>query len=442
MSKEFDPEVLKELSQLALADAQKIGASAAEVSLAAHTGFSVSVRKQVTEELVYHRNRGMAISIYNGQRIGSASCSDLTEAALKSSVEAAWAIACQTDVDPYVGLAEKNLMAKKIPDLEIYHPWPINPEEGIALAKSCEAAALSYPKISNSEGASLSTQTSCEVYANTHDFCQAVLSSYHSLNCVVVSEHEGNMQRDYSYMANTNPRALENVETVGHQAAERVIKRLGARPIKTCKAPVIFIAEVARSLIGHFVSAISGAAIYRRASFLFDQLDQKIFPEFITIDERPYLLGAAGSHAFDTEGVATREQSFIENGILQRYILNSYAARRLGLETTANAGGVHNLFITTGKSDLPGLLKKMGTGLLVTELLGQGANIITGDYSRGASGFWVENGEIAFPVEGITVAGNLREMYQHIIEVGNDLDTRGNIQSGSIWIDEMMIGGT
>lgn len=442
MPTEFNPEELKNFAELILDYAKKLGASAAEVSIVAHTGFSVNVRKQETESLIYHRNRGMTISVYNGQKRGEASCSDLTEAVLKSSAEAAWTIAQQTDIDPYAGLADKALMAIRFPDLEIYHPWDITPEQAIVLAKTCEATALSsHPKISNSEGASISTQTSCDVYANTHGFCQPVQSTYHHLSCAVVAEENGNMQRDYDYTVSTNPEALKDVNSVGREAAARTVRRLGAKPLKTQKVPVIFAAEVARSLLGHFMNAISGAAIYRRASFLLDHLDQKIFPEFITIYEHPHLCGALGSSVFDSEGVATREQDFVKDGVLLRYVLGSYSARRLGMQTTANADGVHNLFISPGEANLKELFQHMGTGLFVTELLGQGANLITGDYSRGASGFWVERGEIAFPVEGITLAGHLKEMYHHILAVGNDVDIRGNIRTGSIWIESMMVGG-
>jgi PmbA protein len=441
MTTEFNAEELKNLSHFVLAHAKKLGASDAEVSLAANTGFSLNVRQQEIDELTYHRNHGMGISIYNGQKSGSASCSDLTEPALKAAVEAAWAIAQQTDADPYAGLADKALMAKKFPDLAIYYPWDITPEQGIALAKECEQAALTQTGITNSEGASLSTHVDCHVYANSNDFCEAVLSTSHSVNCVVVAEKDGQMQRDYSYLVGVNPKLLSNVTQIGQEAAKRTLMRIGAKPIKTQRASVIFAADVARSLFGHFISAISGSSIYRRASFLVDHLDKQIFPADISIFERPFLPSALGSTAFDAEGVGAREQDFITNGVLQRYVLGSYAARRLGLQTTANAGGVHNLCVNHSDLDLPSLLKQMGTGLFVTQLLGQGANLITGDYSRGASGFWIENGEITHPVDGITIASNLKEIYQNILAVGNDMDTRGNIRTGSVWIKSMMIGG-
>jgi PmbA protein len=438
----FNPDELKAKAQEVLAYAKKLGATAAEASIAAHDGFSINVRRQETEELIYHHNNGMCINVYNGQKQGTASCSDLTIDALKASVEAAWAIAQQTGADPYAGLADPLLMATDFPDLQNYYPWDITPEQAIELAKTCEQAAFSSSsEITNSDGAYLTTQVSCDVYANTHHFCHAEQSTYHSLSCTVVAEKNGHMQRDYSYIVSANPKQFNNVETIGIEAATRTRQRLGAKPVKTQSAAVIFAADVARGLFGHFVSAISGNALYRRASFLLDHLDKQIFPEFINICERPYLLSALASSSFDAEGVATRNQDFITAGRLERYVLNSYSARRLNLETTANAGGVHNLIINHSKFNLQQLLKKMGTGLLITELLGQGANLITGDYSRGASGFWVENGEIAYPVAGVTVSGNLKEIYRNILAVGNDVDIRGNIRTGSIWVESMVIGG-
>lgn len=437
----FNLEELKTMTESVLQYAKKMGASASEASISAHSGFSIMARHQEIEELIYHCNQGMSITIYNGQKKGTTSCSDLTPNALKASVEAAWAIANQTSDDRYSGLADPSLLATNFPDLQDYYPWDISTEQGIALAKNCEQAALSHPGITHSEGAQLNTQVSCSTYANSNGFCQAQQRSYHSLNCTVVAEKDGHMQRDYSYEVSVNPSLLAAPELIGQDAARRTVRRLGAKPIKTQTAAVIFAPEVARSLLSHFINAISGAALYRRASFLLDHLGKTIFPEHITIDERPYLLGALGSAAFDTEGVTTRTQDFIHQGILQRYVLNSYSARRLGLETTANAGGVHNLFITSSDDDLPALLKQMGRGFFVTELLGQGANIITGDYSRGASGFWVEDGQLLFPVEGVTLSGNLKDMYKKIIAVGNDVDTRANLCTGSIWIDTMTIGG-
>jgi PmbA protein len=437
----FDPEELKNLTESVLRYAKQLGATASEASISAHSGFSIMARKQEVEELIYHRNQGMGITLYNGQKKGTASCSDLTPDALKASVQAAWDIANQTSADPYSGLADPALLATHFPDLHDYYPWDISSEQGIALAKDCEQAALANAGITNSEGAQLSTQVSCTTYANSNQFCQAQQSSHHSLSCSVVAEREGSMQRDYSYAVAVDPSLLESPEVVGQDAALRTVRRLGARQIKTQSAAVIFAPEIARSLLGHFISAISGASLYRRASFLLDHLGQKIFPEFIDLGEQPYLLGALGSASFDTEGVATRAQDFIHQGILQRYVLNSYAARRLGLETTANAGGVHNLIINTSDYDLPQLLQQMGTGFFVTELLGQGANLITGDYSRGASGFWVEQGKLVYPVEGVTLSGNLKDIYQNIVAVGKDVDIRANIRTGSIWIASMLIGG-
>lgn len=439
----FDVDALKQLAQQSLVYAGQLGATAADINLAASKGFTVNARMGDIENLLYHRDQGLAITVYQGQRTGSASTSDLTEKAIKNAVEAAMAIAKYTDPDPYAGLADTFLMAKNIPDLQLYYPWQITPEQALELVIQCEASALSYnPDIKNSEGAHLSTEENCSVYANTHHFCEAVLSTTHSLSCSVVAERHGQMQRDYSYVYGTHPEvASQAIQLVGQEAASRTLRRLDAKRLTTRQAPVIFAADLARGLIGHFVSAVSGGALYRKASFLVDHLGKQIFPKHIEIYERPFLLGGLGSAAFDSEGVTTRDQHFIKNGILESYILGSYSARKLGLKTTANADGVHNLFVSTSDMDLPALFKAMGTGLYVTELMGQGANLITGDYSRGATGFWIENGEIAYPVEEITIAGNLREMYQKIIAIGKDVDQRGNIQTGSIWIENIMIGG-
>ena len=438
----FDPEELKTLTENVLHYAKQLGATASEASISAHSGFSIMVRKQAVEELIYHRNQGMGITVYNGQKKGTASCSDLTPEALKASVQAAWDIANQTSADPYAGLADPHLLATDFPDLHDYYPWDVSSEQGITVAKNCEQAALANTAITNSEGAQLSTQVNCTTYANSNQFCQAQQTSCHSLSCTVVAEKAGAMQRDYSYTVAVDPSLLDSPEAIGKDAALRTVRRLGARPLKTQSAAVIFAPEMAGSLLAHFISAISGAALYRRASFLLDHIGKPIFPEFITLSERPYLPGALASASFDTEGVATREQDFIHEGILQRYVLNSYAARRLGLETTANAGGVHNLIMNSSPYDLTDLLQQMGSGFFVTELLGQGANLITGDYSRGASGFWVEEGQLLHPVEGVTLSGNLKDIYQKIVAVGKDVDIRANIRSGSLWIESMMIGGT
>lgn len=438
----FHPDQLKEAARFVVDYAQKLGASASEVNIGANNGFSLNVRQQEIEELTYHNDRGVSICLFDGHKRGSSSCSDISQKALITATEAAWTIASRTDSDPYAGLADKNLMAKNIPDLDLYHPWDITPQDAIELAKECEAAAFAANKlIFNSEGAAFSTQESCDVYANSHGFCEAVLSTSHSVSCTVVAQQNGLMERDYSYHIARQPGALSNMVVIGEEAAKRTVERLGARRLKTQKAPVIYAPEVARSLWHHLISAISGGSIFRRASFLLDHLGQKIFPEHITVYERPYIKDALGSAAFDSEGVATREQDFISQGELIRYVLGSYSARRLGMETTANADGVHNLLISHSDYVLSDFIKQMGRGLLVTELLGHGANLLTGDYSRGAAGFWVENGEIAFPVHEITIAGNLKDIFSNIVAVGKDIDIQSNIRSGSVWVAEMMIGG-
>ncbi len=439
---EFAVEALQHVAADVLARAKALGASSAEVSLGVSQGLSVNVRQRAPEQVNFERDQGLAITLYHGQRRGTVSTTDLSSAALNDSLAAAWAIAQYTDSDACAGLADSALLATHFPDLNVYHPWALSSEHALALALECEAAAFDFsPLICNSEGASLSTQNSCQVYANSHGFNQASKSSIHSLSCSVIAEAEGQMQRDYSYRTVTDPKDLLAGTIIGAEAAARTIRRLQARRLKTGKAAVIFAADVARSLIGHLLSAISGGALYRKASFLVDTLGLPLFPKAIQIVERPYLLKSLGSSSFDSEGVATRNQAFIEEGRLVNYLLGSYTARQLGMCTTANADGVHNLFVSSSELDLNALFQAMGTGLYVTELIGHGTNIITGDYSRGASGFWIENGEIAYPVEEITIAGNLRDMYRDLVAIGNDLDDRGNIKTGSIWIREMMIGG-
>jgi PmbA protein len=361
---------------------------------------------------------------------------------VEETIAKALSIASFTADDAYSGLPDAGLMASELPDLDLSHPWDLEAAEAIELAKRCEAASLAYDKrIDNSEGASVSTNRKLRVFGNSHGFVGGYPSTSHSVSCVVLGQHEGAMQRDYWYTAARDWRGLEDVEEVGRKAAEKTVQRLGADKLSTRKAPVLFAPELARGLIGHFVGAIGGAAQYRRSSFLLDAVGQQVFPEAISLIERPHLKGALGSAPFDGEGVATRERELVVNGVLGGYLLDSYSARKLGLVTTGNAGGVHNLVIQGQMLDPKSLLRKLGTGLLVTEMMGQGVNPVTGDYSRGASGFWVENGEITRPVHEITVAGNLREMFRGIVDQGDDVDRRGAIHCGSILIDEMMIAG-
>lgn len=438
----FDVAHLQQVASDVLRRAKALGASSAEVSVGLNQGLTVNVRQAKPEQVSFERDQGLVIHIYHGQRHGTVSTTDLSDMAIDKSLAAAMALAHHTDCDPCGGLADAELMARTFPDLDIYHPWALSAEAALDLALECEAAAFAYSsKVTNSEGASVSSQTSCQVYANSHGFNQASLSTSHQLSCAVIAEQDGQMQREYSYADATDYRDVDSAAAIGRDAAMRTVRRLGARRLKTQQAPVIFAADMARGLMGHLFSAISGGALYRKASFLVDSLGKQILPKEMQIIEKPYLLKGLGSASFDSEGVATREQAFIEEGRLVNYVLGSYTARQLGLKTTANADGVHNVFVSSTGQSLPELFKAMGTGLYVTELIGHGVNLMNGDYSRGAAGFWIEQGEIAYPVEEITIAGNLTDMYQHVQAVGTDIDARGNIKTGSIWLRSMMIGG-
>lgn len=435
-------EVLEELVSLALAEAKKQGASAAEAAASVDIGLSVNVRKSEVDTLEHQRDRGLGVTVYFGQRKGSASSSDFRRSSIVETVQAACAIARHTSEDPCQGLADPDLLAREIPDLDLYHPWELDAEQAIGLARECEAAALAADsRICNSDGAEVSSHTGLRVYGNSHGFLAGYPASRHSLSCMVVGKEGDAMQRDYWYTISRVPAALEEAASVGQTAAARTLRRLGARRLATMTAPVLYAPEVARGLLGSFIGAISGGALYRKASFLLDHLGKPVFPEFVHIEEQPHRLRGLGSAPFDQEGVATRQRTLVEGGVLQSYVLASYSARKLGMRSTGNAGGVRNLLIQPGELDFQGLLREMGRGLVVTELMGQGVNTLTGDYSRGASGFWVENGEIAYPVQEITVAGNLRDMLRQLRAVGNDVDTRGNILTGSLLIDGMTIAG-
>jgi len=425
-----------------LGEAKRQGASAAEAGVNAESGLSVTVRLGEVETVEHNRDKGLGVTVYFGQRKGSASTSDFSPEAIRETVGAACAIAKYTAEDPCAGLADAELMAADIPDLDLHYPWDLSAERAIALAEECESAARAVDKrITNSEGATVSSHAGYRVYGNSHGFTGAYPSSRHSVSCAVIADDGQGMQRDYWYTVARDSGDLENVRGVGRRAGERAVKRLGGRRLPTQQAPVLFVAEVAGGLFGNFIRAVRGESLYRKASFLLDQLGQPIFPSFIRIHEQPHLKKALGSSPFDGEGVATRARDLISAGVLQGYVLDSYSARKLGMQTTGNAGGVHNLTIDPGPDDFAALLKEMGTGLLVTEMMGMGVNIVTGDYSRGAAGFWVENGTVQFPVEEITVAGNLREMFKGIVAVGNDVDTRGNTRTGSVLIERMTIAG-
>jgi PmbA protein len=425
-----------------LREARAQGASAAEAEVNIAQGLAVTVRLGEVETVEHNRDKGLAVTVYFGNKSGSASTSDLSPAAVRETVRAACTIAKYTAEDPFAGLAEPEHLAREIPELDLYHPWPLTVEQAIELAQRCEAAAReSDPRVTNSEGATVNTHEGLEVYGNSHGFIGSLANTRHSISCAVIGQDDAGMQRDYWFTVARDPNDLDAVEAVGRRAALRTVRRLGARKLKTCHVPVVYEAPVAASLWSHFAGAIRGSNLYRRASFLLDQVGQPVFADFLHLFEQPHLKKGLGSTPFDNEGVATRRRDLVKDGILQGYSLDSYSARKLGLSTTGNAGGLHNLTVTPGAHDLAGLLKEMGRGLLVTELIGFGVNTVTGDYSRGAAGFWVENGEIQYPVEEITVAGNLKEMFRQIRAVGSDVDGRGNIRTGSVLIGDMMLAG-
>jgi len=434
------------MAERVLARAQKGGASGADCEVSEAYGLTVTVRKGKPDTIEHNRDRSVGVTVYFGERPkarrGHASTSDLSPAALEQTVDAALAIARHTAEDDCAGLPEPDLLAKETPDLDLFHPWTLSTEEAIALAQRCEAAAFAYaPVIKNSEGATVSTQQSQFVLANSLGFLAGYPGSRHYLSCAVIAEQKGLMQRDDWYSSSRVPAKIAEPKALGRYAAARAAARLNARKIATCQAPVLFEAPAAIGLIGHFVSAVNGGNLYRRTSFLVDHLGKEVFSPFMQIEERPFERQGAASTPFDDEGVATSERTLVSNGVLQGYFLGSYAARKLGMKSTGNAGGHHNLVVKPNGPDFEGMLKKMGRGLLVTELLGQGINLVTGDYSRGAAGYWVEGGEIAFPVEEITIAGNLREMFKGIVAVGSDVLVRSGRSCGSILIDNMTIAG-
>ena len=425
-----------------LAEARRQGADAAEAGVSSDQGLSVTVRLGEVETVEHTRDNGLGITVYFGLRKGSASTSDLSPGAVRDTVRAACNIARYTSEDPCTGLADADLMARVLPDLDLHHPWTLSAGEAVDVARACEDAARGRdPRITNSEGATLDTHQGVFVYGNSHGFLAGYPTSRHSLSCAVIGEDEAGMQRDYWYATARAAQDLDSPEAVGRRAAERTVARLGARRLGIRKAPVLFRAEVAASLMRSLVGAVRGPALYRRASFLLDAQGQSLFPAFVRIHEDPLKPRGLSSSPFDDEGVATRPRDLVRDGVLQGYVLDSYAARRLGTATTGNAGGVRNLTVDSGPLDFPGLLREMGTGLVVTELMGQGVNLVTGDYSRGAAGFWVENGELAYPVEEITVAGNLRDMFRGLAAVGCDADAPGSFRTGSWLVESMTIAG-
>lgn len=440
--RDLDVTSLERVVDRLLAEAKAQGATSADADVSIVKGLSVNVRLGEVETVEFNKDRGLGITVYFGKRKGSASTSDFSDDAIAKTVAAACGIAKYTAEDPCNGLAEAVLMAHGFPDLDLYHPWEMDAERAIELAQVCEAAARGLDaRITNSEGASVSTHEGLRLYGNTHGFTGAYPTSRHSISCSVIAQDGESMQRDYWYTSARRPKELYEPESIGRRAAERALRRLGGRRVKTAKIPVVYAADVASGLLSHLLAAIRGDSIYRRSSFLLDKLGEAIFPNFIDIVEQPHLKGALGSAPFDAEGVVTRDRHFVRGGILESYVLDSYSARKLGMKTTGNAGGVRNLTLTSGQQDLAGLLRTMHTGLLVTELMGQGVNKVTGDYSRGAAGFWVENGEIQYPVEEITIAGNLKEMFMGIREVGNDIEPQRSTRCGSILIEQMTVAG-
>ncbi len=435
-------ETLQQLVSDMLSYARQGGASAAQADISEGFGQSVNVRRGEVETIEYNRDKGIGITVYLGQKKGYASTSDFSPQALRDTVDAAINIARFTAADPCAGLADPELLATTIPELDLYHPWRIDVEEAIELARRCEDAAFAVsPLITNSEGATVSVQEGQFVSANSLGFIGGYPSSRHYVACSVIAGEGDAMQRDDWYSTHRDGMQLASPEEIGDYAARRALARLGARKIGTRKVPVLFEAPLAVSLINNFVYAASGGPLYRKTSFLQKRLDKRVFSKKVRISERPHLKGALGSAPFDDEGLATRDREVVENGILRGYFLSVYTARKLGMPPTGNAGGSHNLIVAPGKRDFRGLLRKMDRGLLVTELLGQGVNYVTGDYSRGAVGFWVENGEIVHPVEEITIAGNLRDMFRDIVAVGNDVAIRGSKQVGSILIERMTVAG-
>ena len=437
-----DLPALQEQVEAIIAEARRQGASACEVAVSLEQGLSTTVRQREVETVEFNRDQGFGITLYVGQRKGSASTSATGDEAIRETVAAALAIARHTSEDDCAGLADPALMARDLPDLDLYHAWSLTPDQAVERALACEAAAFDAdPRVTKADGTTLNIHHGCRVYGNSHGFIGGYASTRHSLSCVMIAEGEGQMQRDYWYDVKRRGELLDSPESIGRRAAQRAASRLGARPVPTAEVPVLFAPEVAVGLFGHFLGAISGGSLYRKSSFLEGCLGQRLFPEWLTLDERPLLPGALGSASFDNDGLATYAKPFVENGTLVSYVLGTYSGRKLGMPSTANAGGVHNLFVSHGDEDQKALLRRMGRGLLVTELMGQGVNLVTGDYSRGAGGYWVESGEIQFPVQEVTIAANLKDLFASILAIGNDVENRGNLHTGSVLVERMMVAG-
>ena len=436
-------EQLSDIAQDMLAYAQQRGATASSVDVSVGFGQAVTVRQGEVETIEYNRDKGLGITVYLGKQRGNASTSDFGKQAIRDTVDAALSIARYTAKDECSGLPDEDMLARGNVDLDLYYPWELPVEDAITLAQQCERAALDADKrISNSEGATVNLHEALFVSANSLGFMGGFPTSRHSLSCAVIAGKDDMMERDYWYTVARDARDLIAAEEVGRIAAERSVRRLNARQIPTMQVPVLFEAPIAAGLLGHFVGAVSGGSLYRKSSFLLDKKGQQIFAPHINIRDVPDIRKGLASSPFDDEGVQTRSRDIVTDGVLQDYFLGSYSARKLGLRSTGNAGGNHNLILQSGEQDFASLLRTMSRGLLVTELLGSGVNSVTGDYSRGAAGFWVENGEIQYPVEEITIAGNLKDMYRNIVAVGNDVLVQGSRQCGSILVEGMTVAGS
>lgn len=444
---DHDQEKLRDMADTMLRRARTLGASDAAVDVSENLGFSVNVRKGRVETIEQHRDKGIGVTVFVGKRRGHASSSDFSARSLEETVDAAWQIARFTAEDECAGLPDADTLALRYPKLDLFHPWTIPVDEAVRIACAAEAAAFSTdPMIRNSEGASVSVGHGQFVSANTLGFSGGYPYSRHSISCAPIARKGRQMQRDDWYSSHCNPTKLADPAQLGRYAAERALARLGARRLSTRKVPVLFEAPLACGLLGHFVQSASGGALYRKSTFLVDSLGSELFPQHVDIVEDPHRRGEPGSAPFDSEGCATHKRAVVESGVLRGYFLSTYSARKLGMKTTGNAGGSHNLRLTSRRTrrtdSLEVMLRKMGTGLFVTELLGHGVNYVTGDYSRGASGYWVEGGQIAYPVEEITIAGNLRDMFANIVAVGADELTRGTKRSGSVLVESMSLAGT
>jgi PmbA protein len=437
-----DLDRLRSIAADVLKHAADGGASGCETEVSEGYGQTVTVRKGEVETIEYNRDKGIGVTVYVGRQKGYASTSDFTPKAIADTVAAALAIARFTAADECAGLAEPELLAREVRDLDLFHPWDVSVEKAIELARSAEQAAFALdPRVSNSEGATVSSQQSQFAYANSNGFAGGFPSSRHFISCAIIAAEGDDMQRDDWYATSRAPRRLASPEAIGDYAGRRALARLRSRRLSTRQAPVLFEAPVASYVLSHFVSAASGGSLYRKASFLVDALGTQVFSPIVTLREEPHLPGALASSYFDDEGVATHRRDVVKDGVLNGYFLGAYSARKLGMKTTGNAGGAHNLILAPGHDDFVGMLGRMGTGLLVTEVLGHGVNLVTGDYSQGAAGYWVENGEITYPVHEITIAGNLKDMFRNVVGIGKDVLVRGSRQCGSILVEGMTIAG-